>query len=73
MSDTLLTIDEIAARLDARPRTVADVWIHRHDFPAPVIAILRKRKWRASDVDAWAARGARQPAPLTHGSTHGVG
>lgn len=63
MDDDLLTIDDIAAKLGAARRTVAEKWIHAPEFPAPAQAPSRRmRKWRASDVAAWAAR-ALPPLP----------
>lgn len=52
----LLTIDDIAALLQAARRTVAERWIHRPDFPKPAIAPTRRhRMWRREDVMRWAA------------------
>jgi predicted DNA-binding transcriptional regulator AlpA len=71
MSDELLTIDDIAAKLDAARRTVAEKWIHEPGFPAPVMAFsVRKRKWRAQEVIAWAAQAAPRRSRPTPGSTN---
>ena len=56
MSDDLITIDEIADMLYASRRTVAERWIHRPDFPRPVIRATRvHRFWSRREVMAWAS------------------
>lgn len=63
----LVTIDDIASLFKVNRRTVAERWIHRPDFPAPVFAPTRTcRRWAAEDVIAWGKPDARKTPP--HGS-----
>jgi predicted DNA-binding transcriptional regulator AlpA len=57
----LLTIDDIAAMLRVKRRTVAEKWLARPDFPRPHVAPTRRtRRWLAADVMAWAQRAVAQ-------------
>jgi hypothetical protein len=52
----LLTIPEIAMLFRRSRRTVAEDWIQRPGFPAPVYAPTRRtRLWSRTDVERWAA------------------
>lgn len=53
-SNKVLTIDDIAALCGVGRRTVADHWVHRPDFPQPVIAPSRRsRRWDRDQIVAW--------------------
>lgn len=52
---TLLTAEEVAAKLKVKPRTVAETWQRKgctNGFPKPLRVGARKR-WRLEDIDAW--------------------
>ena len=70
MTDTLLSIDDIAALCRVKRRTVADHWIHMPNFPAPKYAPTRRtRLWAAADIERWAAPAAPRSAPPLPGSS----
>jgi hypothetical protein len=63
MTPDLLTIDDIAALLRRSRRTVAEEWVQRPDFPAPVYAPTgATRLWSRADVEKWAAPKEKQHA-----------
>jgi predicted DNA-binding transcriptional regulator AlpA len=67
----LLSIDDIAAIFSVDRRTVAERWIHKPNFPAPVFAPSRMtRRWSREEVIAWATPASRRSARPTHGSTY---
>ena len=70
MTDTLLSIDDIAALCRVKRRTVADHWIHMPGFPQPKYAPTRRtRLWAAADIERWAAPAEQRSAPPSPGST----
>ena len=69
----LVTIDDIASLFKVNRRTVAERWIHRPDFPAPVFAPTRTcRRWAAEDVIAWGKPDARKTGPYSSAPTVGL-
>lgn len=51
----------IAALLGVSVHTVRNRYTHAPDFPRPVLAPTpRKRRWRVSDVLAWASPKGKQ-------------
>lgn len=72
-TDTIDTAG-IATLLGVSVHTVRNRYTHAPDFPRPALAPTpRKRRWRVTDVQAWAERGAAQCQPPTPGSTSTAG
>lgn len=68
-TDTIDTAG-IANLLGVSVRTVRDRYVHAPTFPRPALAPTpAKRRWRVSDVLAWATPAGEQCPPPTHGST----
>jgi predicted DNA-binding transcriptional regulator AlpA len=67
--DPLLTRSEIAEMYGVQPRTVAETWCTRPDFPKPDVRISQRIvRWRRSRIEAWATGELRSRVP-TLGST----
>lgn len=62
--DLLVGAEEIARRLEvARPQVVYQ-WRRRlADFPPPVFSLSRASVWYWPDIESWADRTGRLPAP----------
>lgn len=54
MSDELLTLDDIAARVGESRKYIRDRVVKRGDFPRPALSLSQKvRKWATQDIDKW--------------------
>lgn len=72
-TDTVNT-EGVAALLGVSVHTVRNRYVHAPDFPAPALAPSpRKRRWRVSDVLAWAAPAGQKCPPPSPGSTSTAG
>lgn len=51
---TLITVDDIAARVGESRSYVRDTLVRRADFPRPALVLSQKiRKWSLADFDKW--------------------
>jgi prophage regulatory protein len=50
---TLLTIQEVMARLNISSRATIYRWMADGDFPRPIYLANRTPRWKAEDIDAW--------------------
>ncbi|MHB8384297.1 MAG: helix-turn-helix transcriptional regulator [Candidatus Binataceae bacterium] len=55
LSETLLTREEVRARVGNPSRATLWRWVARGIFPQPLRLGLRKLAWRESEIDAWLA------------------
>lgn len=54
MTEELITLDELAAKVKLSRRQVRDVLVKRKDFPPPAVTLSQKtRRWRVQDVERW--------------------
>lgn len=56
MSTSLLTIDQLADRLQLRRETLFR-WMHNGRFPLGVLRLGRARRVRSAEFDAWVSAG----------------
>ena len=60
-AERLLTRDDLAARLDVAPRTIAGM-VSRGELPGPLLHTGGLARWRWEDVTAWLkSRAGRKP------------
>ena len=62
MTDTLLNVRDVAARLGVCRPTVYNILKRDPSFPRPIHIASRSPRWRAAELAAW-IESKRQPRP----------